>query len=217
MNIKLAYSRDDEIKPLEPLLRHEIDNRGFKIELIKVNKEDELKFIVDKVDLVYLPLPVFNFISNLRVISNGSYITSKLKMRILSTPVRRVLVPGSNSTEFYLVKILYNNNVTPVLNGSFDAEITYDDEGEIDLLSLWNQQCNNSPLILKVLSSKNLDESVLLELKVLIRESASRMVEKKEVSTFSKELGLKGRNSMECFFNLCTQKNLCSNVSYYLI
>ena len=216
MNLRLAYTRDEEIKPLEPLLRGEIDNRGFNIELVKVSKEDELKFVIDKVDLAYVPLPVLNLIPQLKVISNGNYVVERLKLRIISNPVRKVLVPGSNSTEFYLVKMLYNNNVIPVLNGNYDAEVNYK-EGEVGLDKLWSEKCENLPLVLKVLASKNLDESVLLEFKILVRESASKMVERGELNSFSKELGLKGRKALECFFNLCFQKNLCSNVSYYLI
>lgn len=216
MIVKIAYAREAELKPLIPLLKNEIDTRGFTFELIKVDREDELKFYLDKVDLVYIPLPILNFVQNLSILSNGSYVSTGLRLQLLSSTAKRVLVPGSNSTEFYLVKMLYNSGITPVISGDYDAKVTYD-AGDVDLLNLWNNVCQNSPLILKVLATKRLDEQIILQLKVLIRESASKMVEKNEVSIFSKELGLKGRSSIECFFKLCREKNLCSNVSYRLV
>ncbi|PVU68192.1 hypothetical protein DDW01_00470 [Sulfolobus sp. SCGC AB-777_G05] len=220
VKLKLAYSRDEELKPLIPLINNEINNRGFEFDLIKV-KEDDIKFVVNDVDLFFSPLPLFSFLK-LRVITNASFVVESLWLRLKgnnSSSAFRLLVPGSNSTEYYLIKMLYpshqQRNIVPVTKGEYDGEVSYEG-GDIDIYQMWKEGCGDLPIVIKVLSTIKLKEEEIDRLKIVLRESASKAIKEFNISQYSKELGLKGRKSLECFFSLCKKKGICINVSYEL-
>ena len=219
VKLKLAYSRDEELKPLIPLIKNEIDNRGFEFDLIKV-KEDDIKFVANDVDLFFSPLPLLSFLSP-KVITNASYVTESLWLKIKrdnSLSAFRLLVPGSNSTEYYLIKMLYpsqQRNIIPVTKGEYDGEISYEG-GDIDIYQMWKEECGDLPIVIKVLSTIRLKEEEIDRLKIVLRESASKAIKELGISQYSKELGLKGRKSLECFFSLCKKRSICVNVSYEL-
>lgn len=216
MKIRLAYSREEELRPLLPLFEGKINNRGFDFEIEKI-KQDEIKFNIDKFDLLYLPLPLLAVVKGLKVISNGSYAVEKLYIRRTNEEnnVLRLYVNGTNSTEFYLVKMFINMSVIPSFNEN-NALIDYN-EGTIDLYKEWEAICGKLPIVISVLGSKNLKEEELLKLKVVIRDSASVMVNLGQILNVSKELGLKGREALDCFFKLCKEKGLCGEANFSLI
>ena len=217
MKLTLAYSREEELKPLIPLLEGKINSRGFEIEPIKI-KQDEVKFNVENYDLLYFPLPVLSVVKDVKILSNGSYSVEKLfikKVKIDDEKNVKLYVNGTNSTEFYLAKMFVNGNVSPSLN-SYNAVIDLN-EGEIDLYGEWEKVCGKLPIIISVIGSKKLTEEELLKIKIVIRESASVLVNSGELPSIAKELGLKGRESIDCFFKLCKQKGLCGEVKYSLL
>ncbi|BFH74417.1 hypothetical protein SJAV_23610 [Sulfurisphaera javensis] len=217
MRIKLAYSREEELKPLIPLLRGEINNRGYEFVVEKI-KEDEIKFNINKYDLLFIPLPVLAITKDVKVLSNGSMLVNGLYIKKIKKDEKQIklLVNGTNSTEFYLAKIFLNNeNIVPSF-GDYNAIISYD-EGDINLYEKWKESCGNIPIIISILGSQKLGEEDLLKLKVIIRESASLIVNKGEIPAMSKELGLKGREALECFFKLCKEKGICGEVKISLL
>jgi len=215
VKISLAYSREEELKPLVPLLEGKINNRGYEIEPIKI-KQDEVKFNIEKYDLLYFPLPVLSTIKDVKILSNGSYSVEKLFIKkIKDEKSIKLHLNGTNSTEFYLVKMFINENVVPSLN-DFNAIIDFNG-GEIDLYSEWESVCGKLPIIISMIGSKKLTEDDLLKIKVIVRDSASSLVNSGEIPSISKELGLKGRESLECFFKLCKQKGLCGEVKFSLL
>ena len=217
MKITLAYSREEELKPLIPLLEGKINNRGFTIEPIKV-KQDEVKFYAENYDLLYFPLPVLSIIKNVKILSNGVYSVEKLFIKKIKKDNEKnikLYLNGTNSTEFYLAKMFISENIIPSLN-DYNAIIDFN-EGEIDLHTRWEKVCGKLPIIISIIGSKKLSEDELLKIKVIIRESAALLVNLGELPNITKELGLKGREALECFFNLCKQKGLCGEVKYSLL
>lgn len=215
MKIKLAYSRDSELKPLIPLLEGRINNKGYELVAEKI-KEDEIKFNIDKYELLYIPLPVISLVKDIRILSNGSYVINKLYIRRTNEDkVIKLLVDGTNSTEFYLAKMLTDMNIIPSFK-DYNATIDYEN-GNIDLYEEWVKLCGNLPIIVSVLGSKILGDEDLLKIKTVIRDSASIAVNENNISSISKELGLKGRESLECFFKLCREKELCGDVKISLL
>ena len=215
VKISLAYSRDEELKPLAPLLEGKINNRGYEIEPIKI-KQDEIKFNAEKYDLLYFPLPVLSIIKDVKILSNGSYSVEKLFIKkIRDEKDIKLYLNGTNSTEFYLVKIFVNGTIIPSLN-NYNAVIDFD-EGEINLYNEWESVCGKLPIIISMIGSKKLTEDELLKIKVIIRESASLLANSGELPNIAKELGLKGREALECFFKLCKQKGLCGEVKFSLL
>lgn len=215
MSLKIAYSRDEEIKPLRPILEGKINNRGFEIQLEKI-KEDEIKFNLDKYDLLYIPLPVLQFGKDIKVLTNGSYVIDKLYIKRLSNSSElKILVNGTNSTEFYLAKIFVNLSIIPNFK-DYNAVFTTE-EGDIDIYEEWKNVCGNLPIVISLLGSKKLKEEELLKVKVLIRDSASYLSNQGLINPLSKELGLKGREAIDCFFKLCKEKRLCGDVKFSLL
>lgn len=215
MKVKLAYSKDEELKPLLPLLKGKVNNRGYDFEVVKI-KEDEIKFNLNNFDLLFIPLPVLALAKDIKVLTNGSNVTEKLFIkRIKEDKILKLLVSGTNSTEFYLTKILLNINILPSFS-DYNSLISYSD-GDIDLYNEWVKHCGKIPIVLSVLGSVRLDDDELLKLKVIIRDSASLMVNEGEIESISKELGLKGREAIECFFKLCREKGLCNEVKLSLL
>ena len=215
MRITLAYSREEELKPLLPLLEGKINNRGYEIEPIKI-KQGEVKFNIENYDLLYFPLPVLSVIKDVKILSNGSYSVEKLFIKKIKEEKNiRLYLNGTNSTEFYLAKMFLNGTVIP---SSSDYNAVIDsNEGEIDLYSEWEKICGKLPIIISMIGSKKVTEEELLKIKVIIRESASFLVNTGELPSVAKELGLKGREALECFFKLCKQKGLCGEVKYSLL
>ncbi|AGE71412.1 hypothetical protein [Sulfolobus acidocaldarius] len=219
MRIKIAYSRDEEIKILQPVLNNEVDTKGFSFDILKL-KEDDLKFHVDEYELLYLPLPLVTFIENLKVLTNGAYVVNDIGIRYRKKTESKlkILVPGSNSTEYYLARMIYGHNVVPTTSQEeWTAELTYDGTSEYSFKDFWNSNCGNLPFVIKLLGSKILDEESLSRIKIVIRDSANLAYERGYVNSFSKELGLKGREALDCFFKICRQKNLCGKFTSYLL
>jgi len=215
VKVKLAYSKDEELKPLLPLLNGRINKRGYDFEVIKI-KEDEIKFNLNNFDLLFIPLPVLTLVKDIKILTNGSNVTEKLFIkRIKEDKMLKLLVSGTNSTEFYLAKILINSNIMPAFS-DYNSVINYND-GDLDLYKEWVKYCGKVPIVLSVLGSVRLSDGELLKLKVIIRDSASLMVNEGEVESTSKELGLKGREAIECFFKLCREKGLCNEVKLSLL
>ncbi|BDC19041.1 hypothetical protein [Acidianus sp. HS-5] len=208
MKLSLAYSKEEELLPILPILDKEID-KGIEIEAIKI-KEEEIKFKYDKFDLYYIPLPDLNYIET-KILSNGAYVVNSLGLDELKSEV----CINSNSTEFYLLKLLMNYRGIP--NGRENckgSKFTIKDF-KVSLSDKWKETCGDLPIVLNVIGS-NLPGDVISKVKITIRESASLQESKGVIATPSKELGLKGRKAIDCFFELCRKKSLC-NVNNYVI
>lgn len=211
MQLKIGYSDEEELKPIIPILKGEIQS---EIEIIPVKiKVDELKFRLNDLDLSFISLPIINFVNNVKIVTNGAVAVESLGLKKLNDKldVSTVCVKGSNSTEYYLIRILLPQKVQPIVsdpcNGdSVVAFTNYD----ISLDSIWRKYCPACPLVLSVVGSSKLDSSTLTKVKVLFRESAKIQEERGIVSKYSKELGLKGRESIKTFFDLCDKKRICN-------
>jgi len=185
-------------------------------------REDELKFKLNEFDLAFIPLPLLNFIQGIKLISNGAFVIEKLGVKLHSSSINKICVKGSNSTEYYLFKALTNfKHHVEVVKGEdcqgADAAIVYDDYN-ISLDGLWKQECGDLPIVISLIGSIKLSEDELLKIKVIIRESASIQETNKEILPYSKELGLKGRKAIECFFQICENKGLCKkNMKPYIL
>jgi len=211
VRLRLGYASEKELEVIEPLLSNEI-NRNVELEPIRV-KEDELKFKLKELDLAFIPLPLTLFYENIRFISNGAFVTTKIGLKVINNRFARLCISSSNSTEYYLFKILtnYKNPIEVVRSESCtdtDVLISYEDY-HISLDELWRKNCGDLPIVISLIGSLRLDEQTLSKVKVIIREAASLQESRKKVSQYSKELGLKGRQAVECFFQLCLKKGLC--------
>lgn len=209
MEVNLGYSNEIELIPIEPLIKREI-NRDIKINLIKI-KEDKIKFNLDNLDLVYIPLPLTTLIEDMKVITNGAFIVDKIGIKFLkSENIKnwRVCVDNTNSPEYYLLKIFTNFQINLGNNDQCEMIISL---GEYDysLTEIWKKSCGNVPIVFKVLGSKKADEEFLNKIKIMIRESALIQEKKGMISQFSRELGLKGREAINCFIELCRKKGIC--------
>jgi hypothetical protein len=214
MNLTLAYSREGDLEALSPLIGKEL--RGFSISPVKV-KEDQLKFVLDQHDLLYTPLPVVGNVKGIKVLSNCSVATDNLGVKFLNKSDNpRIAVKGTNSTEFYLLRLLTNLKVSPVVcedTCHADALFVEGEEADLDIGSLWRERCGKIPIVMRVISTLRLDQYVLGRLKIALREAASLS----KVSDVSKEMGLRGRSALSCFTRICRQRGLCSNSDEDLI
>ncbi|TRM87212.1 hypothetical protein DJ526_09330, partial [Sulfolobus sp. A20-N-G8] len=185
-------------------------------------KEDELKFRLNEFDLAFIPLPLLNFIQGIKLISNGAFVIEKLGIKLHRDIINKICVKGSNSTEYYLFKALTNfKHHIEVVKGEdcqgADAMIDYDGYN-ISLGELWRQECGDLPIVISLIGSTRLSEGELLKIKAIIRESASIQENNKEILSYSKELGLKGRKAIECFFQICENRGLCKkNIKPYIL
>ncbi|MEM1626487.1 MAG: hypothetical protein QXV69_04295 [Sulfolobaceae archaeon] len=205
MKLKLGYSDEEELLPLLPLIN---DN---KFELVKI-REDEIKFKLDELHLIYFPLPLLTMLEGIKVISNGAYIINDLGIKLLTSTQKeniKICIKNTNTTEYYLLKLLtkYNFIIKPNQN-ECDAILQKKDY-DLSLTQLWSKECTQLPLVSKLLGSKILSQEDLTKIKVLVRESASLQENEGKITSISKELGLKGRMAIECFWRLCNSKGLC--------
>jgi len=208
LKLTLAYSKEEELLPILPILDKEID-KGVEIEAIKI-KEEEIKFKYTNFDLYYIPLPDLNYIET-KILSNGAYAVNSLGLDSLKNEV----CINSNSTEFYLLKVLMNYRGIPNGRDNCNGSKFITKDFKISLSDKWKEVCGDLPIVLNVIGS-NLPEDVISKVKIIIRESASLQEAKGMITPISKELGLKGRRAIDCFFDLCRKKNLC-NVNNYVI
>ena len=210
MKLSLGYSNEADLIPLTPLLEGKLE-RDITIEPVKV-KEDDLKFVFQKFDLIYVPIPIINYIPDIKFISNGARVAEKIgiKGECEGGPV---CVKSSNSTEYYFMNMFDPKRT--VTRGDCKCFVSTDDLDE-DLTPLWREACGDVPLVLKLIAV-NLDESQASKVKIAIRESASIVASSKGISQYSKELGLKGRQGVECFVNRCREVGLCSKNRYFML
>jgi hypothetical protein len=209
LRLLLAYTAEDELKPLLPLLNGEVA-RGVELEPKKVSV-DEVKFNHGDFDLFFIHLPLFLYVKGVKVISNGAYVLESLGIE--GDNYSSVCVDSSSSTEFYLVKLLLNPKAIPKRSG--DCSRISREKG--NLSELWKEECGDLPIVISLIGSTRLSTDDLLKLKVVIRESASIQERKGEIKSYSKELGLKGREALDCFFKLCKKKGVCGEVTYDLL
>ncbi|BCS91794.1 hypothetical protein L3N51_00325 [Metallosphaera sp. J1] len=210
MKLSLGYSDEADLVPLIPLLEGKLD-RDITIEPVKV-KEDDLKFVFQKFDLIYVPVPLINYIPDIKFISNGARIAQSIGVRG-KCEGDTVCVKSSNSTEYYFIKIFDPKRT--VTRGECGCSVSIEGVEE-DLTPIWRSECGDVPLVLKLIAI-NLDESLASKVKIAIRESASIVASQGKIPQFSKELGLKGRQGMECFINKCREAGLCSNNRYFML
>lgn len=211
MKLSLAYSIDEEILPIMPIINGEV-LKGIEIEPKKVSL-DEIKFNYNNYDIFYVQLPLFLYIKNVKVISNGAYVIEKLGSEDSLTSSSSVCVESTSSTEFYLLKILLGYKGIPRKNGNC-IKLVHD----LDNIScLWREQCGNLPIIISLIGSTKLSDEEMSILKVVVRESASLQEKRNLIKAYSKELGLKGRDALNCFFQLCKEKNICNEISYDIL
>ncbi|BBG24593.1 hypothetical protein [Sulfuracidifex tepidarius] len=211
MQLKIGYSDDEELKPIIPLLEGEVQG---EIEIIPVKiRTDELKFKLNDLDLSFIPLPIINFVNNIKIVTNGAVVVETLGLKKLndSPEISSVCVKGSNSTEYYLLRLLLPQKIQPVVSDQCkgDSIIAFENY-DVSLDSIWRRYCPSCPLVLNVIGSSRLDSSTLAKVKVLFRESAKFQEEKGIVTKYSKELGLKGREAIRTFFDLCNKKKICN-------
>ncbi len=209
MKLSLAYSKEEELLPILPILDKEV-NKGIEIEATKI-KEDEIKFKYKNFDLYYIPLPDLNYIDT-KILSNGAYVVNSLGLDELKEEV----CINSNSTEFYLLKALMNYRGIPNNKENCNGSKFTTKDFKISLSDKWKEICGDLPLVLNVIGS-NLSDDLIGKIKIVIRESASLQEAKGLIPPISKELGLKGRKSIDCFFDLCRKKNLCSVNNYVIL
>lgn len=150
MRLRLGYVSEKELEVIEPLLSNEI-NRNVELEPIRV-KEDELKFKLKELDLAFIPLPLTLFYENIRFISNGAFVTTKIGLKVINNRFARLCISSSNSTEYYLFKILtnYKNPIEVVRSESCtdtDVLISYEDY-HISLDELWRKNCGDLPIVI---------------------------------------------------------------------
>ncbi|AAK40478.1 hypothetical protein SULI_05590 [Saccharolobus solfataricus] len=211
MRLSLGYVKEKELEIIAPLLNNET-NRNIEFNLIRV-KEDELKFKLKELDLAFIPLPLTLFYENIRFISNGAFVANKIGLKIINSRFSKLCINSSNSTEYYLFKTLTNyKNPLEIVRSEVcndaDVLISYEDY-DISLDELWRKNCGDLPLVISLIGSLRLDEQTLSKVKVVIREAASLQESRGRISHYSKELGLKGRQAIECFFQLCLKRGLC--------
>ncbi|ARM75724.1 hypothetical protein [Acidianus manzaensis] len=211
MNISIAYSNKDEILPLLPIINNEIKSKDYVFEFVEI-KQDEIKFKYKNYDLYYISLPLLNYIDT-KILSNGARVVNELG---LSDEINNEVCTSSNSTEYYLLKILLGSKAIPNSKLDCNSARFVINNYKISLSDIWKKECQNLPIVLSVIGS-NLPDDVLSKIKIIIRESASIQESKGIISPLSKELGLKGRKSLECFFQLCRKKNLCSVTNYNIL
>ncbi len=209
MRLTIAYTAEEELKPLTPILQGEV-NKGVELEPKKVNV-DELKFNHGSFDLFFLHLPLLLYVKGVKAISNGAYVVERLGIE--GKDYNSICVDSSSSTEFYLVKLLVNQKAVPKRSGEC-SRISKERE---EISDLWKGECGNLPIVISLIGSTKLSTDELLRLKVVIRESASIQERKGEIKPYSKELGLKGREALDCFFKLCRKRGVCNEVTYDLL
>lgn len=206
MRLKLGYSNEEELLPLLPLIQQN------NFELVKL-REDEIKFKIDEIHLIYFPLPLLTTVEDLKVISNGAYVIEDIGLKLLK-PVQqreniRLCIRSTNTTEYYLLKLFTKYNFIIKYDQTECDAVIQNKDYDISLLQLWSKECNNLPLVSKLLGSKILSQEELSRIKVLVRESASFQENYGKISNISKELGLKGRMAVECFWRVCSNRGLC--------
>jgi hypothetical protein len=214
VKLTLGYVNKKELKVLEPVLDNVL-KKDVQFDVIQV-REDELKFELKNLDLAFVPLPMALFIENIKFISNGAFVTNRLGLKTLRSNISKICVNGSNSTEYYLFRMLTNYRIPiEIMKNNKceegDAIIEYENF-DISLDEIWRKQCGDLPIVISLIGSIKLSDNVLSKIKIIIRESASIQEGKGEILSYSKELGLKGRQSIMCFFQTCFKKGLCKNV-----
>lgn len=211
MNVTFAYSREEELLPLLPILNGEIKSKDITFKFVEV-KEDEIKFKYSQFDLYYLPLPLLNYIEA-KILSNGAYVVQDLG---ISDDNVTEICTSSNSTEYYLLKILTGIKMIPNPKPDCKSAKFVITNYKFSLAKLWQEKCGDLPVVLSVIGS-NLRDDEISRIKIIIRESASLQEKRGVIYPTSKELGLKGRKAIECFFELCKKKNLCFKISYNIL
>ncbi|NON62541.1 hypothetical protein, partial [Acidianus sp. RZ1] len=161
------------------------------------------------------PLPVFFHLGKATILSNGAIVVNSLG--ISNTNIEKICVSGSNSTEFYLVRALLNPKAIPVTTSSQDCSKVTTESYEIPLSNVWKSKCNDLPIVLKVILLGTVPEDVIPKVKAIIRESASIQENLHLVSPGSKELGLKGRKAIECFFKISKENLSTPEVTYRIM
>ncbi|MEM3971235.1 MAG: hypothetical protein QXR34_02105 [Saccharolobus sp.] len=220
MKLRLGYTNQRELISLYPIISKTIES-NLEFDLVYI-RGDELKFKLGEVDLAFIPLPVLAFINNIKFISNGAFTINRLGIRLLGNSITRLCIYSSNSTEYYLFKLLTNFKIPiEIIKDKeiekCDAIISYDDY-DISIDELWKSQCGDLPIVISMLGTIKLQEELLVKAKVAIRESAVIQERSGNILPYSKELGLKGRQSIDCFFQLCSKKGLCnSNIKPYIL
>ncbi|QKQ99691.1 hypothetical protein GWK48_04165 [Metallosphaera tengchongensis] len=208
MKFTLAYSDDKDLVPLRPLLEGAVD-RDIVLEPIRI-KEDNLKFEFYRYDLVYLPLPLLNYIKDVKFISNGAKIADRIGL-VGQCSGLKVCVQNSNSTEYYYMKI-FNQKYSVTIGQNCECSVGVDNVN-VDLTQSWHERCGSLPVVLKMIAV-NVNDDVIPKIKIAIRESASIVANTGYTSQLSKELGLKGRQAVECFITKCREAELCSKNSF---
>ncbi|BBD72292.1 hypothetical protein HS1genome_0681 [Sulfodiicoccus acidiphilus] len=188
--MELAYSEEREVIPWS-----EVRN----ITLRKV-REDEIRFVVEDVELAYVPIPLLPQLGEVLVLSNGAVFSEGMEIRSWRSG-NKLFVPSSHSVHFYLARLFTNRRWIPVQDrGSADAEVV---EEPGNLWEKWKGSCGDVPIPLKVVVSTKLDQKTLLGIKVELRRSAALAENHGRIKSVTKEMGLKGRSALECFIKLC--------------
>lgn len=213
MRFTLAYSQEDDLKPLRPILDNKV-NKDLTLDLVQV-REDELKFTYSRYDLFYAPLPLINYVKGIRFLTNGAKVWKSLGITG-DCSEGKICVQGSNSTEFYFLKLFYKGKLVVSLNQDCQCKLS-NERDFADLTPLWLEACGDLPFVVKLLATVTLNDDVLAKVKVVVRESALIAQREHGLDPLSKELGLRGRQALECFVKKCSEAGLCAKTEYYLL
>jgi hypothetical protein len=213
VRITVAYSQEDDLKPLKPLLESKV-NKGITLDVVKV-KEDDLKFNHHNYDLFYSPIPLINHVRGIRFLTNGAKVWKSIGIEG-NCNEGKICVQGSNSTEFYFLKMFYRGKLSVSLNQECGCRMA-EGGSVVELTPFWSDACGDLPFVVKLLGTVTLNDDTLAKVKVAVRESASMAQGRGDVDVLSKELGLRGRQALECFIKRCSEAGLCIKPEYYLL
>jgi len=198
-SLELAYSEERELRPWAKV----------KTVQPKRVKEEEVRFIVDKVDLAYVPVPLLPQLGEISVLSNGAVFAKGMSLSRLRDG-KRLLVPSSHSTHYYLARILTNERWIPTQDEALADARVQEEEG--DLSAMWRAKCGDLPIPIKVVVTTRLEQRMALEVKVELRRSASAL---ELEDPLTKEMGLRGRKALQCMLDLCAP--LCGRANFILL
>lgn len=207
--ITLGYADNSDLVPLQPLLRGEV-KIGVQIEPVPL-KEERLRFELQNLDLVYMPLSLIgNVTDKIVAISNGATVVERSFLKVSKDlrEVSRIRVPSTFSPDFTVARITLLGKGVSAVRGEADGEIS-PELGDYDILKEWRGLCGDLPLIWKLIVTSRLEDNTISRVKSAIRESASLQVDRGLIPPIGKELGLKGRQAVACFFRKCKENGLC--------